>query len=225
MKPITDQVLDYLKKEITSGTWMVGDKIPSENQLIHTLGVSRASLRSALHRLCEVGVLKTIHGKGSFLMDNRVEDALAGRNTVTAEEYRRFRELLEFRIIVESEACYLAVKNRTDQLIHDLESCLELMKRYDEDPVRFVGADMLFHKAISRASNNLFIAKVMQNLFEESKQDHCQMNRAFGYQDGIFYHTKILEAVSKGDPEEARSFMRQHLQNGIERLNQCPIEP
>lgn len=37
---VTSQVVDYLKKNIESGNWTVGEKIPSENQMTEELGVS-----------------------------------------------------------------------------------------------------------------------------------------------------------------------------------------
>ena len=40
---VTSQVVDYLKKNIESGNWTVGEKIPSENQMTEELGVSRSS--------------------------------------------------------------------------------------------------------------------------------------------------------------------------------------
>ena len=45
---ITDQVVEYLKENIESGKWNIGEKIPSENQMVMELGVSRSSIRSAL---------------------------------------------------------------------------------------------------------------------------------------------------------------------------------
>ena len=45
---VTSQVVDYLKKNIESGNWTVGEKIPSENQMTEELGVSRSSIRTAL---------------------------------------------------------------------------------------------------------------------------------------------------------------------------------
>ena len=45
---ITDQVVEYLKENIEAGKWKVGEKIPSENQMVGELGVSRSSIRSAL---------------------------------------------------------------------------------------------------------------------------------------------------------------------------------
>ena len=48
---ITDQVVEYLKENIESGKWNIGEKIPSENQMVMELGVSRSSIRSALQYL------------------------------------------------------------------------------------------------------------------------------------------------------------------------------
>ena len=44
---VTSQVVDYLKENIESGDWAVGEKIPSENQMVEELGVKigRASCR------------------------------------------------------------------------------------------------------------------------------------------------------------------------------------
>ena len=54
---VTSQVVDYLKKNIESGNWTVGEKIPSENQMTEELGVSRSSIRTALQYLIGLGVL------------------------------------------------------------------------------------------------------------------------------------------------------------------------
>ena len=42
---ITQQVIEYIKDNIESGNWKVGEKIPSENELTAFLGVSRSSVR------------------------------------------------------------------------------------------------------------------------------------------------------------------------------------
>ena len=52
---ITDQVVEYLKENIESGKWNIGEKIPSENQMVMELGVSRSSIRSALQYLIGIG--------------------------------------------------------------------------------------------------------------------------------------------------------------------------
>ena len=55
---ITDQVVEYLKENIESGKWNIGEKIPSENQMVMELGVSRSSIRSALQYL--IGIITTV---------------------------------------------------------------------------------------------------------------------------------------------------------------------
>ena len=71
---ITDQVVEYLKENIESGKWNIGEKIPSENQMVMELGVSRSSIRSALQYLIGIGVLKSYQGKGTFLINTQVEN-------------------------------------------------------------------------------------------------------------------------------------------------------
>ena len=45
---VTNQVVEYLKENIESGNWSVGEKIPSEHQMTELLGVSRSSVRTAI---------------------------------------------------------------------------------------------------------------------------------------------------------------------------------
>ena len=54
--PIYMQVVDYLRENIASGAWEQASKIPSEVELMSTLGVSRGSIKrpfpSLLMRAC-----------------------------------------------------------------------------------------------------------------------------------------------------------------------------
>ena len=52
---VTEQVVAYFKDNIESGHWEVGQKIPSENVLTKTLGVSRATIRQAVSQLAGIG--------------------------------------------------------------------------------------------------------------------------------------------------------------------------
>ena len=39
---MTQQVIEQFKQQILDGSWRVGERIPSENELAQTLGVSRS---------------------------------------------------------------------------------------------------------------------------------------------------------------------------------------
>lgn len=214
---ITQQVIEYIKDNIESGNWKVGEKIPSENELTAFLGVSRSSVRQAVSHFAGIGILESVHGKGTYLIDDDIEEQ-SNRNKITAEDCRNVEKVLEFRRIIESEACYLAAKNSTPKLVEKLKKCLEIMVQSREDTKKYVAADINFHQAICHASGNPLLEKSMNRIFQENKKSQMLTRKTFGYNDGIYYHRLILKAIKNQDAEEARRQMFEHLQNGINKL-------
>ena len=51
---IAEKVFEQLRDQILQGTWKEGEKLPSEQELTETLGVSRSSVRQAI-RMIEAG--------------------------------------------------------------------------------------------------------------------------------------------------------------------------
>lgn len=69
--PLYVAVYDVIYGLIINGELSEGDKIPNENMLAETLGVSRSTVRMALLVLQEDGFIYTIHGKGTFVSNTR----------------------------------------------------------------------------------------------------------------------------------------------------------
>lgn len=220
---VTEQVVAYFKENIESGNWKVGEKIPSENTLTNVLGVSRASIRQAVSQLAGIGVLESVHGKGTYLIDDQV-DGRSSDNKITAEDCRNVEKVLEFRRIVESEACHMATVNRTPELLDTLKHCLEIMVKSREDVEKFVSADICFHQEICKASRNPLLEKCMNKILEENRKSQQLTRKTFGYHDGIHYHELIIQAMEEGDAGKARQCMYDHLQNGINRVTSAGKE-
>lgn len=212
---ITNQVIEYLKQNIANGNWTIGEKIPSENQLTVQLQVSRASVRAAIQHLIGIGILESVHGKGTFLVDT-----FGDENKITAKDCQDIYKVLEFRRILESEACYLATQHAGPQFIKKLKKYLAHMMecRDTDNKEEFVSTDIKFHKEICKASDNQLISKSMNKVFEEHQRNHKQLNDLLGYNDGIYFHSAIIEAIEKKDANYARSLMYDHLQSAISRL-------
>ena len=217
---VTEQVVAYYKQQILNGAWKVGEKIPSENQLCVELGVSRASIRSSIKELTGFGVLESIHGKGTFLVGDILDVQDGTKYKITAQDCLDMEKVLEFRRIVEPEACYLAGVHLTDQLLEELDVSFRMMRENIENSVKFVTADLQFHRAISKASENPLIEKSLNRIFDENFKDHEKMNQVFGYQDGIYYHSMILEALRRENADRARQIMFDHMQHGMDRLKE-----
>ncbi len=209
---ITNQVIEYLKENIESGAWKVGEKIPSENQMVTDLGVSRSSIRTAVQYLIGLGVLKSYQGKGTFLIDRQVENWDEAQSKITSADCMDIYKVLEFRRILEPEACRMAVERYTPELFADLQHYLRQMERSRGNPAKFVRADMQFHGVICKASGNALLEKSLNKVFAETRNNHEQMNLLVGDYNGILYHTLILEAFRKGDAEEAYQKMKEHLE-------------
>jgi len=61
------QAQQYLLSLIRAGTYQPGEQLPSENELATQLGISRPTLREALHNLEQEGVVVRRHGVGTFI--------------------------------------------------------------------------------------------------------------------------------------------------------------
>lgn len=65
--PLYSQLEDAIRREIVSGRLTFGEKLPSENEFVSELGLSRMTVRSALSKLENDGVIRKFHGKGTFV--------------------------------------------------------------------------------------------------------------------------------------------------------------
>jgi GntR family transcriptional repressor for pyruvate dehydrogenase complex len=66
---IGDQVYEKLQKMIFDGNWKSGDKLPSENVLAESFGVSRMTIRQELQKLVAIGLVETRIGEGSYVKE------------------------------------------------------------------------------------------------------------------------------------------------------------
>ncbi len=63
---LPDYIADDLRSRLEAGEWSLNDKLPSESELTDHYGVSRATIRTALHALDRQGLIVTVHGVGTF---------------------------------------------------------------------------------------------------------------------------------------------------------------
>jgi len=214
---ITQQVIEYLKTNIENENWKLGEQIPSENMLAEQLGVSRASIRAAIQQFIAINVLESIHGKGTFVTNNDFNRS-SNSNSITSEDCQDISKVLEFRLIVETESCYLAAKNATNEVVENLKKYLSLMIENIGKSKEFVEADMLFHEEICKASGNHLLEKSLKEVFKQTDKNHKQINKILGYKNGVYYHTAILEAIEEKNAKKAKQLMRDHLRKTLDSL-------
>lgn len=70
-KPVAEQVEEILRERIRSGSYPLGDKLPSEDTLAEELQVSRATIRSALTVIATEGLIRRRQGDGTYATAHR----------------------------------------------------------------------------------------------------------------------------------------------------------
>lgn len=90
--PRYQQLKDRIVGRIANGELRPGDRVPSENELAGTAGVSRMTANRALRELTDQGYLERIAGVGTFVSDRKaVSHVLEVRNIADEIEHRGHR--------------------------------------------------------------------------------------------------------------------------------------
>lgn len=209
---IVEQVQDLIKE----GKLKLGDKLPPEHTLAEKFGTSRPSVREALSALEILGVIESRGGKGNFIKDN-LNSPLYERRFKELEEEESPFELLEARKAVETEITGLAAEKATSEDIREIEEALDRMKNALNDTPRVMEFDREFHIAIAKAAHNSILFQMMNYLADGLKESLWVNIKEKSWalpghpQKYLEEHTKLLEAIKKGDKKAARRTMYSHL--------------
>lgn len=219
-RKVVDEVLEQMKEQILSGNWSPGMKIPGEMELTRIFGVSRVSIREAIHRLVGMGILTIRHGGGTYIAEILPKDYFNALLPALLIESVSLGELLEFREMVEVESARHAASRATAEDIRRMRDILGAMQRHEGDYLRFALEDLNFHTALALATHNSVIVKVNAIMHDMLKKAMEEIVVQTGFQGGMHYHARILEAVEDKDADTAMQVMREHIRTTIERVRE-----
>jgi GntR family histidine utilization transcriptional repressor len=74
--PLYEQVKQHILARVLSGEWAGGARLPSEQELVASLGVSRMTVHRALRELSAAGLVSRIQGVGTFVANRQPRSAL-----------------------------------------------------------------------------------------------------------------------------------------------------
>lgn len=63
-------IIDYIKNQITNGTWPIGSRLPSQRELAKQFGVNRSTVITALDELTADGLIEGKLGMGTIVINN-----------------------------------------------------------------------------------------------------------------------------------------------------------
>ena len=110
-KSLAEELAEQLQNQIKDGKFAVGQKLPTEPELMRIFGVGRSTVREAVKILVNMGFLKVQQGAGTFV------ENLTASNEPMEQRLRRadIHDLDEVRKILEIAIAGRAAERRTEQ--------------------------------------------------------------------------------------------------------------
>lgn len=223
-------VASSIAREIAQGRLCPGDRLPTEQSLATTFGVSRNVVREAIARLRSEGRVLSRQGRGAFVSDHAPASALTISHE-TIDNAEAFRGLFELRRLLEVEAAGLAARRRRDEELTAMRGSLVAIEDVPYGGVAWLRADLDFHRLIAAATGNVYIVQVLGFVSERVRESILASGHARGsdamVQMTVSEHRRILDAIAARDLAAARDAMRHHLDAAASRVGLAPeaMEP
>jgi len=221
---IVDSIIEQLVTLMKDGTLNVGDKLPSERQLISMLSVSRPSVREALQALAAMGLVEIRAGDGVFVKEPPLpfglEEMSIERLSGKLQKDMR-HHLNQARLTFELGIVSLAAEKITEATGAAIRQAIEAYEAAAE--AASVGQDSWLvhdqvHLAIAEATANPIIATVLRSLLKcvpvtlRKKQllDLPPEKRKARIESEVRVHRQLCLAILKGDGAAACEWLRRH---------------
>lgn len=205
-------VIEAIRSAIFSGHLRPGDSL-LEIQLARELQVSQTSIREALLKLEQLGLVRRVPHRGTF---------------VTKLSPEEVRERVEIRMQLEETAALQAAPKMTPEHAAELHARVEeisaaiLQNAYFES----ARADLDFHRHVWRISGNKTLFSVLDQVSAPMLAfiSIMRSNRLDDLKRVIHSHQAIVTVLESGDPATIREVIRGHFAESYEQFIQ-PAPP
>jgi DNA-binding FadR family transcriptional regulator len=220
---LTRELVERLSAEIIGGKLPPGEKLPTEQEMMAAMGISRTVVREAVAALRAEGLVVTRQGVGAFV----ASDVQRRPFRIDAEELSSINEVInvvELRMGVEIESAGLAAERASAAQIRKIGAALDALDQALARGENAVDEDVAFHRAIASATGNPQFVRFLEFLGRfviprrnihvgegdrEAQRKYLEMIQG--------EHRAIHAAIHDRDPTASRAAMRRHLGNSRDR--------
>jgi GntR family transcriptional regulator, transcriptional repressor for pyruvate dehydrogenase complex len=190
-----------------------GAQLPTEQQLCQQLGVSRTSLRAAMQRLAERGLVSVEVGRGTFVRQPDTQRLAEQLGLLVQLDRGSYWQITEARRMIETQTAALAAARRTDSQLQAMREALTAMDASMTDIEGFAAGDERFHLAIAAAADNEILAMFSQQLQAMIRGTRREVFSVIEISPRAQeYHWSIYRAIERRAPAEAMAAVNGHLE-------------
>lgn len=212
-----DEITDRLITAIAIGEYLPGARLPVERDLAASLGAGRMTVRAALARLVERGLLETRRGRGggSYVMEQWPESSTDAVGRTLRMRLDELRDRCDALCRLQGTVCRAAAESRSDDDLSVLQARFEAY-RAAESGLEAQQADSLFHLAIMDAAHNEVLKQILldlkatvsigapAHLWGEPTTMRSMELRA------MHEHEELVRAIADGRGDDADELARHH---------------
>lgn len=209
---------------IVDGRIPFEERLPTENELALHFGVSRPVVRRALARLREDELVRSIQGSGTVVIHRAAGPGPAGVGGMAQGSVRDLQRCFEFRLLIESEAAYLAALRHNPASLKRISECVYPSGHAFWSTAPRPGETMNFHGAVVAAADNEFLGRSMDLVVAQPGFQVYLRLRSATHADNPerqrlsvnHEHVEILRLIERRLADDAREYMRYHIQSAYD---------
>jgi len=214
---LTQQCAESIKRHITRNALRPGDRLPTEQEWVEMLGVSRLVVREALQVLAGIGLIDIQQGRGAFVRDS-AQISVFDQLTFGLDLHQlSYADVLEARAMLDLAVVELCMLRADERSLADLQDLLHQMDQAEETGPSYEDLHRAFHYRMLRAAENPLIERVGMVLLDTfwrigdsvPRLIHLPA-RAAGYRQADI-HRALLEAIKSRDLSLSRQIVVKHL--------------
>src|SRR3954468_12460175 len=213
-----DEIADRLITAIAIGEYLPGARLPVERELATSLGAGRMTVRAALARLVERGLIETRRGRGggSYVVDQWPESSTDAVGRTLSVRLGELRERCDAIARVHGAVCRAAADARTAADVDALRAAL-LEYRTAGTGLAAQQADSRLHLAIMDAAHNAVLTQVLVDL--EASLSIGAPAHLWGEPTtmremelrSLHEHEELIDAIADGRADDADAMARAHV--------------
>jgi DNA-binding FadR family transcriptional regulator len=204
-----NQIYRMVFEGIRRGTYAPGDRLPTERRLMVQFGATRNTVRKAIQRLAEDGLIQRQMGSGTYVATTASAPAVPDAQPVSP------LDVLEARMALEPGFVELLVARATEADFERMREHLDRQERATSQ-LAFREAGYAFHLEIARATRNPLLVRLFEIVIEARARAGWNKLRQLNdsreaQQAQIASNRRVLAALRDRDTSRARQLMRGHI--------------
>lgn len=124
-RKVTDEIIEALRRDISTGLLPAGARLPSEKELAHEYGVSQPTIREVVRALEVMGLVSVRHGSGAWVLSDGGHLVRTSLETVMQLENVSILQALDVRGVLGRDSARNAALNATDADLANIERAYE----------------------------------------------------------------------------------------------------